>query len=144
MNEIVSLLQNVRTELVAKYDELGLRASGAYERGLEIVSTPSRIRLESEEHVLAMENGVPAGTVVPPHVIVKWMRDKQLEYNELKEEEIAYLICRKIKRKGITVPNDYNRGGVVSGVLTPQRIDQLKKDIGDVLVNLVINKLTTQ
>ena len=45
------------------------------------------------------------------------------------DEQLAFLIARKIAREGIKVPNQYNVGKVISSILLDGRIAKLLEEI---------------
>ncbi len=112
-------LERLRLKLIAKYDELGLRASGNYEDELEAVVEPHKMIMLGAGHSYFMENGRDAGKFPPKEAIINWIETKEglpTIFRE-KKHQFAFLIARKIAEQGIQVPNQYNKGEVVSAVV---------------------------
>lgn len=127
-------LELLRLKLIAKYDELGLRASGDYEQELEPDVRGDKLIMYGAFHSQFMEHGRDAGKFPPRKAIEDWIETKQglpAEFRE-KKKQFAFLIARKIAKEGIKVPNEHNKGKVVSSVVD----DFLANDINDMLEEL--------
>lgn len=127
-------LERLRLKLIAKYDELGLRASGKYEEELEGIVSLNKMTMFGAGHSVFMENGRGAGGFPPRADIEEWIENKQglpAIFRE-KKKQFAFLIARKIAEKGIQVPNEHNRGAVISSVVD----DFLANDINEMLEEL--------
>lgn len=127
-------MERLKVKLIAKYDELGLRASGRYEKELNAEITPTRLIMWGADHSVFMENGRDTG----PDDYRK-LAPFMLEWIEVKEglpsifyenkNSMAFAIAHKVANEGITVPNEYNKGEVVSSVVN----DFLASDIAEML-----------
>ena len=117
-------LEQLRVDLIAEYDKLGLRSSGNYEQSLVAFNTDKRAIMYGARYAYQMENGRLAGTYPPRQAIEDWIKVKGIKSN-IPISSLAYLIQRKIYRDGIKVPSKFNKGGVVSNVITEQRIQGL-------------------
>lgn len=130
---LTKYLERLRVKLIQKYDELGLRASGQYEDGLEPVVSGDSMIMWGAKHAWYMERGRGKG-FVSRKIIEKWIEVKRglpsVFYE--KKKQIAFLIARKITNEGITVPNKYNKGKVVDAVVN----DFLGNDIYEMLEEL--------
>lgn len=127
-------LEALRLKLIAKYIELGLKASGEYEEALEAEVSPNKLIMWGAGHANFMENGRSAGRFPPIRVIEDWIETKQglpAIFKE-KKKQFAFLIARKIATEGIQVPNEHNKGKVVSDVVD----DFLANDIDEMLLEL--------
>lgn len=136
------------TALIEKYDSMGLRASGKYERELEpLVNYRDggvNIKIMGAYHSQFMENGRPANTAPSVDaakklypIILQWIKDKGLSF----DKSAAFRIALKIVYKGIKVPNKYNDVGVISSVITQSRIDELIRGLGLAHVNETRSKI---
>ncbi|TDO68835.1 hypothetical protein EV143_11819 [Flavobacterium chryseum] len=127
-------LEALRVKLIAKYDELGLRASGDYADALEPEVTPTKMIMWGAFHSEFMERGRSSGKFPPINVIEEWIETKKNLppiFRE-KKKQMAFLIARKIANEGIQVPNEHNKGKVVSAVVD----DFLANDINEMLDEL--------
>ena len=130
-------LERLRLKFIAKYDELGLRASGKFEDSLEGVASKGSMVMYGAFHSQYMENGRGTGPAdyrkLAPF-IREWIEVKQglpaIFYE--KKESMAFAIAHKIASEGITVPNEHNAGKVISEVVN----DFLGKDIYEMLDEL--------
>ncbi|MFC5046308.1 hypothetical protein ACFSTE_13275 [Aquimarina hainanensis] len=130
-------LESLRVKIIAKYDELGLRASGKFERGLEKEIKGDTLTMWSEKHAIFMEHGRSSGGFPVVSEIEEWIEVKDSLPIEFKENKrrFAFIIARKIAREGITVPNTYNKGEVISSVVKDFLADDLRKmieELGDI------------
>lgn len=136
-NNINSWLDGTIVALVQKYDSLGLRASGSYaqslEKFIEFREGGARLGIKAAAHARYMEEGTVAQSNPSPEkakkiypLILKWIADKGLGFSNQR----AFAIALKIVYSGTRVPNKYNSGGVVSSVITEQRIGVLLKSLG--------------
>ena len=112
-------LERLRLKLIKKYDELGLRASGEYEEALEPQVNKNTLTMWGAFHSIFMESGRESGSFPSRKSIEDWIETKDGLPPIFKEKkrQFAFLIARKIAEQGITVPNEYNKGKVVSEVL---------------------------
>ncbi len=117
-------------DLVLNYIKLGLKASGAFERGLVYETSDSSIEIKAPLHARVMETGRRAGKYTPMNEILKWVQlGKIVKRDNITDEQLAFLIARKIAREGIKVPNQDNVGKVISSILLDGRIEKLLEQI---------------
>jgi len=132
-------LEILRVKLVAKYDEMGLRASGKYADELEGETAPNKLIMWGANHIEFMEKGRSPGRFPPINVIEDWIEVKKglpAIFRE-KKKQFAFLIARKIAREGIQVPNTYNKGKVIESVVEDflgNDISQMLEELGDVFI----------
>ncbi|MGV3695510.1 hypothetical protein [Flavobacterium sp.] len=127
-------LERLRLKLIAKYDELGLRASGDYVEQLEAEVVGDKLIMYGAFHSQFMESGRDAGGFPPRKAIEDWIDTKNglpAVFRE-KKSQFAFLIARKIAEQGITVPNEFNKGKVISSVVD----DFLANDIQEMIEEL--------
>ena len=135
-------LEALRVDLVKKYDELGLRASGKYSRELGAEVKGNRLIMWGSYHSIFMERGRRAGKFPPRGVIERWIEQKRglpSEFRE-KKKQFAFLIARKIAKEGIKVPNTHNAGKVISSVVDDfmgDKVYKMLEELGHGYVNEV-------
>ncbi len=113
-------LEELKTKLIEEYKNLGLKASGEYERGLEYEVEDNVLRMEAPYHSWFMEHGREPSKKFPPRkAIENWIEVKDGLPSVFKEKkkQFAYLIARKIAEEGIKVPNKFNKGEVISKIV---------------------------
>lgn len=112
-------LERLRLKLINKYEELGLRASGKYQDELEPQVKGNVLTMWGSYHSIFMESGRGSGGFPPRQVIEDWIETKDglPPIFKEKKKQFAYIIARKIAEEGIKVPNEHNRGRVVSEVI---------------------------
>lgn len=137
MREVEEWLSETTTALIENYNKLGLRASGEWEKSLngthEETDTGIKVIISGAKYTEQLSIGRKPGKMPPRQVILDWIREKNIQ-SELKPQTLAYLIQRKIGTEGIKVPNKYNRGGLITDVLTNERINDLIKNVGNVVL----------
>ena len=122
-------LGKLRAEIVARYDNLGMRASGKFERETVVdVEQPSATRtvgaIIAPSHTYYMVHGRGPGKFPPRNNIIEWIRQKNISFEGITISSLAYLIARKIALEGTKT---FQQGGsdVISAVVTPQRIQSI-------------------
>ena len=139
------------SDLITNYDKLGLRASGSYAKTLsyDVIKTATGYNfiIWGKAYGEFMENGRGATRGSRPtskgqpgeliKAIKQWVKDKGVNIS-------PYAITAKIHRDGIKVPNRFNKGGVISGVINKKYIDDLLNDIStgrlDYYFSEILNK----
>ena len=135
---IQAWIKDTETSLIANYNRMGLKASGNWPSTLRSEITERtggfRVTMLGAAYTGVMESGRKpnpnqnaeslkawvgwAGSTF----LKKWVQDKGINAN-------PYAVAWKIARQGITVPNRFNAGGVVSDVITRERIGELVRDM---------------
>jgi hypothetical protein len=153
MSELGDLLrtemERTKSLLVTQYDSLGLRASGSYEK-------------ELEPYVKESGNNIKAGILGAPHSrfmeegrgpnkrqdrgMIAFIYVKLLEWMKVKgiTDINPWMAARKIVREGITVPNKYNKGGVISGVIDERWLEEIQGKILDYQNATYIEAVTSE
>jgi hypothetical protein len=129
-------LDILRLKLIAKYNELGLKASGKYEQALEGVVKGNTMTMYGAYHSQFMEYGRSSGRFPPRSAIEEWIDTKQglPQIFRDKKKSFAFLIARKIATEGIVVPNEYNAGGIISDVVNDflgDDLDAMFQELGE-------------
>lgn len=114
-------------KLIATYDEMGIRATGDYERDLESEVTSKYMIIRGAFHSQFMESGRRSGGRPPIPSIIRWIENKRgLPPSMLRDKKrVAFAIANKIAKEGVSVPSKYNAGEVISKVIN----DFLANDI---------------
>jgi hypothetical protein len=133
----------LRGELISRYDELGMRASGNWANELAIEVTESGATILEPEYSNQLEYGRSPGKQPPSEAIQQWLIDKgiaaRLE-NEISISSLAFLIARKIGKQGWN-RDKYGGTQLVSSVVTPQRIQLIINKIADAELSNFTNNL---
>lgn len=118
MNSIEKWAKETQKAIIDKYNNMGLRASGQFERELEndveISDSKISVKFKAPEYSYNLIYGRRAGKMPPRAAILKWIDDKKIAFSGIKKESLAFLIQRKIGNEGIKVPNQYNSGELLS------------------------------
>lgn len=157
MNQVSELSELIESEfdqtvkdLVRQHQSLGLRASGAYERSLEsrVIDQGENINavIMGAEHVRFMEEGRGPNKVQPvTKGMIYFIYEKLIEWMDVKgiTDINPWMAARKIVMEGIKVPNKYNKGGVISGVINEKWMDDLNEKIFDLQNETFMDVLTS-
>jgi len=137
MKTLIDLItdeMNATKDLVAKsYHDKGLRASGKFERDLEVVIEEQtgviKARLLGSAHSYYMQYGRRPNAEQTAkqarslgYILEQWVKDKGISVN-------PYAAAWKIVREGIKVPNTYNSGGVISDVVNDKWIEGISNKL---------------
>lgn len=117
----------IKLDLIKKYDELGMRASGDWASSLEVQVRGLSARLVGVKYSEQLEFGRRAGKQPPSEAIEQWIRDKGLMnriQGKISISSLAFLIARKIKREGWK-RQGYGGVELISQVATPERIQAI-------------------
>jgi len=131
-------LIDTKKDLFNNYIKLGLKASGDWGNSLEskseVTSTTINAKILANDYTEQLENGRQPNKNQSPEALKawvgwagstfldKWVKDKGINVN-------PYAVAWKIAREGWKVPNRYNKGGLVSDVITNDKIKELTSQL---------------
>jgi len=133
----------LRDDLIAKYDELGMRTTGNWADSLEVVVSENKAVILGVPYSQQLESGRVPGKQPPSQVIEQWIKDKGIASRiegKISISSLAYLIARKIGREGWK-REDHGGVELVSQVVTPERIQSILDRISDIYVTDFTNDL---
>jgi len=143
-------LDKLSADLTKRYEELGMRASGKWdkEKTVEVSEKGSVIsgKIEGLEYTGALEGGRSPttkkgkGDLRP--AIEQWIKDKGIS-SEIPVKSLAYLIARKIHKDGW---RRQEHGGVelISSVVTTERIDSIVNQVGIINIDVIVSGLVAE
>lgn len=127
--------ERTKQELIDKYKSMGLKASGAFEDGLTTETDENSTKIWTVPHTWYMVNGRNQNIKQDKESIKKWVgwagstflkkwvEDKGLDIS-------PFAVAYKIARQGISVPNRYNDGTLISSVINDNSISGLLSQMG--------------
>ena len=127
--------EQTKQELIDKYKSMGLKASGEFEKGLTTDTTENSTKIWTAPHTWYMVNGRNQNIKQDKESIKKWVgwagstflkkwvEDKGLDIS-------PFAVAYKIARQGISVPNRYNEGTLISSVINDNSISGLLSQMG--------------
>lgn len=135
--------ESLKADLIAKYDELGMRSSGQWADSLEVQVKGNNAKIIGLKYSDQLEYGRKAGSMPPSNAIEKWIYEKGIASRiegKISVSSLAFLIARKIAREGW---KRENHGGVelISEVVTPERIQSILDRIGSMYTNTFTNDI---
>lgn len=124
--------ESLQNDLVLKYKELGMRASGKWEDSLERIVSPMNAKIIGEDYTNQLVSGRRPGSFPPVDAIKKWIVDKGIVNNikgNISVSSLAFLIARKIAREGTKY---FKQGGtdLISSVATEKRMQSVIDKVG--------------
>lgn len=133
--------QNLRKEIVDRYDALGLRASGEFERELQIDQRGLSISLYGASYTEQLVNGREPGRFPPIEAIEAWIGYKGIQAVDISVSSLAFLIARKIAREGTEI---FKQGGtdLIDSIVTPERIQSIIDKVSVFYVNDFVLNVT--
>lgn len=124
----------LKKEVIEAYNAKGMKASGQFEKSLEVIVTEERAVLMGEDYTQQLDTGRRPGPVSKEGFakIKQWILDKGVFTQALAEislSSLAFLIARKIAREGF---DRAKFGGVdlISDIITEQRIQKIIDEVG--------------
>jgi hypothetical protein len=117
----------IKADLIKRYNEKGMRASGNWANTLEVQVKGISAQLIGEKYSEQLEFGRKAGKQPPSKAIEQWIRDKGLASRiegKISISSLAFLIARKIAREGWK-RQSYGGVELISEVVTPERIQAI-------------------
>ena len=130
----------IKQDLIAKHIELGMPASGNWERSLVVDVQRLKATITGAPYTEQLVNGREPGKFPPIAAIRQWILDKPIPFlGKIKLSSLAFLIARKIANEGTKY---FKQGGtdLVEAVITPERI----QSIIDKVSEFYIDSFTTQ
>ncbi len=139
--------EKLKVDLIAEYDAMGMRASGEFERELEVRSEPLQATLLGAEHSEQLEygrgkTGSSATTSAEPLIekIKRWIIQKGITAQGITPSSLAFLITRKIHREGWDRAK-HGGVGLISRVITEQRMQSIIDKIGNEMTMILVGRL---
>ena len=127
------LFEQLSKDLISKYDELGMRASGAWAKSHEITVKNNTATLKANDYTDQLQFGRRPGSLPPVQSIEEWIKEKQVDFSWARNiTAAAWAIAKSIQFKGTKY---FQQGGtdLISSVITPERIQKMIDSVGVLL-----------
>jgi len=137
--KFLALLLELGEELVQKYRDLGLKASGQWEEelGVQVNGTKGIISgLDYTEYLTS--NPRAPGKLPPVDPLIQWVKDKFGLSGEA-AERAGWAIAQKIKKEGVEIHPEGT--DLIDGVITDERVAKLHNDLGLFIVAEVAEEI---
>jgi hypothetical protein len=122
----------LKADLIAAYDQKGMRASGKFAESLEVRIDGLKAQLWGESYAQQLETGRKAGKFPPIDAIKQWIQDKGIAnriQGQISISSLAFLIARKIAQRGWK-REEYGGVELISQVVTDARIQKIIDEVG--------------
>jgi hypothetical protein len=146
-------LEDSKKQIIANYHKDNMKASGNFERSLETSITQSggsvKAQLTGTHYSLFVDQGrgkttkSGSGTELRD-AIEQWVKDKPIIPKDgISQDDLIFLITRKIHREGWKPKNQYPNG-VISSVVNDASINKLLLSLQNITVNNITSELWQQ
>ena len=126
--QIVDQLKtDIKEKRVTKYG--AVNASGDLQRSVRFTVDERSLKVFAEDYIYYLEHGRKPGKFPPIAPIKQWIEEKNLTF-DIPIASLAFLIARKIARKGTTA---WEQGGtdLVSDIVNTELIDEILSSLSD-------------
>lgn len=133
----------LKRDLITEHDRKGMRASGKTAESLEVETSQQTAKLRGSSVFEQLEYGRRKGKMSPIAEIKQWIIDKGIVIQAKKKMSItslAWAIAKTHQKKGWK-RKGHGGVGLVSNIITPQRMQQIINKIGITEVNTLVSKL---
>ena len=138
--------ESIKSDLIQRHNELGMKASGLWESELEISIDGDESKSSSKvlglNYTEQLVFGRKPGKFPPIKAIEQWIQDKGIAAigKNISTSSLAFLIARKIAQEGT---NYFKQGGtdLVESVITPERIQSIIDRVKEINVVTMTNGL---
>ena len=124
-------VEKLKDEIIKKYDELKMRASGNFAKTTTVEQEGTKTSITAPHYAEQMVKGSPPGTKVSVDKIKKWIKDKGINpvIKEMNTTGLAKLIVEKINKEGTRA---FRQGGtdLLDSVVTPERVQNILDIVG--------------
>jgi len=136
--------ESFKADLINAYNAKGMRASGKFERSLEVIQpSETKIQLWGEDYAQQLETGRLAGKFPPLAPIKEWIEEKGIAARiegQISISSLAYLIARKIARSGWK-REGYGGVELISEVVTTRRMQSIIDKVGETQIITFSNQI---
>lgn len=119
----------------------GKDASGETSRDItSVMPKETQVVVSGPSYVFVLEKGRRPGGMPPVRNIARWVQAKSIAFDK-EAESIGFAISKKIAEKGTKLFQDGGRTDIITPVISDERIDKLVKQIADISLNLMVDKI---
>lgn len=132
----------IKQDLIAKHIELGMPASGNWERSLVVEVQRLKATITGAPYTEQLVNGREPGKFPPIKAIRQWILDKNIPFlGKISLSSLAFLIARKISKQGTEY---FKQGGtdLVESVITPERIQSILNKVSEFYIDSFTTEIT--
>lgn len=126
-------MEAIKADLITRYDELGLRASGLWADSLENKTKGLSGQIWGMDYTEILEDGRKPGKMPPVEAIKDWIEAKKIVFTGITLSSLAFVIARKIGQEGTRM---YPMGvDLITSVITPERIQSIIDKVSEFHIN---------
>ena len=124
-------------DIIAVYEKSGKKTTGEFAEGLQSKVSDYRVELWGYTYLA----GRPKGKMPPVAAIEKWVLAKGITSLDLDASGLAWAIAKKIAKEGTA---DSSHLAIYEQVLTPARMDDIIKKVGEFHVARFVEEIQTR
>lgn len=128
---IEKLLEGIRKDIVKDQAVKRIKSSGASADSMDVFMSPSSGRLVGFQYIGAQVHGRRPGAFPPIEDIRAWIDREGIEPQDISKDSLAFLIARKIARKGTDIYLGKRPGLDLDGIIQRRR-EEFEGDITDI------------
>lgn len=113
----IKFLESVRRGIIADQNKKGLVSSGESARSLVIVDADRKSELQGSSYFQQQITGRRPGKFPPIQPIMDWIESKGLDLEGITKKSLAFIIARKIARKGTDIYQGKRDGIDLKGIV---------------------------
>lgn len=137
--------RQIRADLIARHDELGMRASGNWAETLDTEVNRTKGIIWGQPYTEQLVDGRRPGKMPPVGAIKKWIVDKGIASGlgeQISISSLAYAIATKIAKEGTRY---FKQGGtdLVESVITPARIQMILDEVSEFHINNFTSEISS-
>lgn len=138
---INTLLERIRTDIVREQRAKRMRASGQSAESMDIFAGPLRGRLVGADYFRQQVHGRGPGSFPPVDQIREWIDRKGIQPRDITKDSLAFLIARKIARRGTDVFLR-RRAGLDLASIFEKRTEEFTEQMVDIKKVEYMSKIT--
>lgn len=141
---LLDFLLSLQADITARSIAAGQKATGATLASIEASADDTKGILQADQQILVLENGRgptvnggAKGTGKLQGIILAWIQAKPgfTKIGNITDQSLAFLITRKINEEGTALFRKGGNSGVISGVITDDRIDAFMVTFANIQYN---------
>jgi hypothetical protein len=128
---VVSFLVSIRADIVKDQYLKGIRASGKSAASMDIFTNPEGGKLVGSAYIRQQIFGREPGKFPPVADILDWVKRKARQLVNITQESLAFLIARKIARRGTDIYQRKRQGLAFDEIIATNQ-EEFERHLRDV------------
>lgn len=140
-------LEVLKEDLIRRHEELGMRASGAWQQSLQVsangVAGLLKGAVSGLDYTYYMQHGRRGGKMPPIAAIEQWIKSKGIIAIErrVKVSALAWAIAKKIAKDGTKRSREGEKPAFIEEVITPERVQDIIHKVGYGYISTFVSEI---